>query len=188
MKVPVLVILLAIATAPASAVEPGQEGNLAEFVRPIPGERVCFARDYTAAHLARHPKQRVAAIRFALTYHRHEPDEHHKQGQRNYYFKLDVRFRDRPDKTLSAVGDCFSGNGFIRCGVDCDGGGVRVRWQKRPEQVLIDYGNYYGIRLSACGGEEDDGEDAKALKPGADDKSFLLSRTKQEDCPEYDTW
>lgn len=37
------------ATAAIAEVEPGTEGNLAEFV-PVPGERICFARSYDAAH------------------------------------------------------------------------------------------------------------------------------------------
>lgn len=51
MKATILAALLVAmaATAAIAEVEPGTEGNLAEFV-PVPGERICFARSYDAAH------------------------------------------------------------------------------------------------------------------------------------------
>lgn len=206
MKIRLAALFLTLSAFPAAAtVEPGKEGILAEFVKPVPGERICFARRYDAAHLAKHPKQTVTAIEFRLSYFKHEPDADNKAGQRNYYYHLAVRFRDRPDKAFTAGGDCYPGKGSISCTVECDGGGVRVRWQKRPESILIDYGGGYGIRLSACGGDEDlidknmtEEERARAeeeyernravLQPGQDDKLFLLTRVKDSECPDYEKW
>ena len=171
-------------TAGSAEVRPGKEGNLAEFLPPKPGERVCFARSYDAAHLAKHPKQTVASIKFALAYHRHEPDKYRKDGQRNYYFKLEVRQRSRPNKTLSVVGDCFPGDGVIHCGVECDGGGIQVKWRDQPKTILIDLAATGRIRLDNCGGEENSVE----LTPGADDRTFLLTRISDAACPIYDKW
>jgi hypothetical protein len=179
-------ILLLVPGAPAAAeVEPGKEGNLAEFAKPVPGERICFARSYDAAHLAKHPKQTVSSIRFNLAYVKHDPDQYRKDGQRNYYFQLEVRFRNQPKKAFTTGGDCFPGDGVIRCSVDCDGGGVQVRWQKKPETILMEVGSNGYIRLNECGGGE---QKARALRPGADDRTFLLTRMRAEACPLYEKW
>lgn len=184
MKTWAAILFLVLASPAAAEVEPGKEGNLAEFVKPVPGERICFARTYDAAHLAKHPKQTVSAVRFNLAYVKHDPDQYRKDGQRNYYFQLEVRFRDRPKKTFSTGGDCFPGDGIIRCSVECDGGGVQVRWQKQPETILIDLAATGRIRLDNCGGEENSVE----LTPGADDRTFLLTRLRSAACPIYEKW
>src|SRR5690606_35889092 len=77
-----------------------------------------------------------------------------KEGQRNYYFQLEVTQRNRPGKTLSTGGDCFPGDGVIHCNVDCDGGGIQVKWRDKPESILIDLAATGRIRLGDCGGEE----------------------------------
>ena len=178
-------LFLIASTSAMAEVEPGKEGNLAEFIRPVPGERVCFARNYDAAHLAKHPKQTVSAVKFLLAYIKHDPDQYRKDGQRNYYFTLEVRFRDRPGKRLTTGGDCFPGDGVIRCSVECDGGGIQVRWSKRPESILVDLASTGFIRLNDCGGEDESG---RALKPGADDRAFLLTRIGGAACPAYEKW
>jgi hypothetical protein len=198
----VIASLSLFATLPAAAlVERGKEGNLTEFVSPVPGERVCFSRAYSTQHLAKHPRQTVSAIAFYLTYFQHEPDVHNPGGQRNYYYRLSVSFRDRPGETFKTMGDCHPGKGSISCTVECDGGGVRVQWRKKPESILIDFADMYGVRLSVCGGDERDEEEeasaetenerepeAMVLTPGEDDKSFLLTRAKDAECPEYEEW
>jgi len=185
MKAWAAIILLVLATPAAAEVEPGKEGNLAEFVKPEPGERVCFARTYDAAHLAKNPKQTVSAIKFFLSYIKHDPDQYRKDGQRNYYFNLEVRFRDRPRKAFTTGGDCFPGDGVIRCNVDCDGGGVQVRWDRKPDRILVDVEKTGYIRLAECGGEEDK---SRELRPGADDRTFLLTRLRADACPLYEMW
>lgn len=182
-------LFLIYSALPAAAyIERGEEGNLTDFVRPVPGERICFARNYNAAHLAKHPKQTVSSIRFFLTYYKHESDEHRPQAPRSYIYKLTVQVRDRPGKTFTAVGDCLPGDGVINCYVDCDGGGVQVSWRKKPEIILVDLRRTGHVRLASCGGEDEDDEDGMALLPGADDRTFLLTRMKDSECPDYETW
>lgn len=177
-------LLLILGSAALAEVPPREEGNLAEFLPPKPGERICFARSYDARHLAKHAKQTVSSIKFFLTYYRHEPDELRKDGQRNYYFQLEVTQRNRPGKTLSTGGDCFPGDGVIHCNVDCDGGGIQVKWRDKPQSILIDLAATGRIRLGDCGGEEN----AVDLTPGADDRTFLLARLAPAVCPRYETW
>jgi hypothetical protein len=190
MKATLLAAILCAATVlPAVAyVVPGEEGNLVDFVRPVPGERVCFARNYSAAHLAKHPKQMVSSIKFFLTYFKHEPDEDEPQGYRSYIYRLAVQLRGRPGKTFKAVGDCLPGDGVIHCSVECDGGGVQVSWRKKPETILVDLRETGHIRLASCGGEDEDDDDGLALLPGADDRTFLLTRTSKAACPQYEKW
>jgi hypothetical protein len=185
MRVLAAALLLVLGGSPAFAeVPPGKEGNLVDFLSPRPGERICFARTYDAAHLAKHPKQTVSLIKFSLAYYQHEPDQYRKDGQRNYYFKLVVRQRNRKGKALTTVGDCFPGDGVIHCSVECDGGGIQVKWRDRPNSILIDLAATGRIRLDNCGGEEN----AVELLPGADDRAFLLSRLAPAACPRYETW
>jgi hypothetical protein len=179
------ILLLVLGGATALAEVPlGKEGNLGEFLPPKPDERVCFTRSYDAAHLAKNPTQTVSSIKFSLAYVRHDPDKYRKDGQRNYYFKLEVRQRDRPSKTLSVVGDCLPSNGIIHCSVECDGGGIQVKWRDKPNSILIDLAATGRIRLDNCGGEENSVD----LEPGADDRTFLLSRLAPAACPKYETW
>ena len=58
--------LLAPLSAAADTITPGDEGELARFLPPVEGKRVCFARVYDADHLARHPKQKVTQLEFTL--------------------------------------------------------------------------------------------------------------------------
>jgi hypothetical protein len=130
MKATLLAAILCAATVlPVAAyVVPGEEGNLVDFVRPVPGERICFARNDSAAHLAKHPKQSVSSIKFFLTYFKHEPDEDEPQGYRSYIYKLAVQLRGRPGKTFKAVGDCLPGrrrNPLLR----------RMRWRRRAGEL-----------------------------------------------------
>lgn len=168
----------------AQPVEPGKEGHIARLLRPEPGEHICFAREYDAAHLNAHPDQRVQSIGFRLAYHAHDPDEYYPKGQRNYYFEL--RAKMRGGKELAAGGECVPGEDGknIRCGVECDGGGVLIRQTAKKGQLLIDLGSTGRIRMS----EGCDDEAGIDLEPGIDDKTFLLSKLPADSCPAYEDW
>jgi hypothetical protein len=66
----------------------------------------------------------------------------------------------------------------IRCGVDCDGGGVSVEPRKDGAELLV---RLERIRVSSeCSGGDDDSKSFD-LTGGADDKVFLIPRTSVED-------
>ena len=176
--------LLAPLSAPADTITPGEEGELARFLPPVEGKRVCFARVYDADHLARHPKQKVTQLEFRLAYHRFEPDEFFPQGQRNYYFEVLAKVRGQ-SKLLTSMGECSPAGGKISCGVECDGGGVVAERSAKPGKILLTFGDYYGLRMTMGCGEDEDG-DTVMLEPGEDDKEFLLS--EKSSCPAYDDW
>lgn len=183
----VLLAASALLQVPASAemIEPGKEGELARFLPPVPGTRICYRRDYSDEHLKAHPKQAVAGIVFRLSYYRHEPETGYPQGQRFYYFELLAKLRGQAKK-LEAFGECRTQGDAIGCYVDCDGGGVLVK--RRPDnKVLVWFdgpGSY--LRMAEC---DSDNEDKSVdLKPGADDREFLLTKTPDAECPAYDDW
>lgn len=183
------IALVLAGTAAAQPVDPGKEGELAKLVKPVPGARACFRRDYDARHLSQHPLQKVTHMEFRLTYFQHEPDAYYEQGQRNYYFELLARLRDQKTaRPLSAMGECAPGRNdkAIFCGVECDGGGVVIRLRDRPDQLLVDLSASGRIRMTSDCGEDE--ENAVELEPGEDDRTFLLTKTAEADCPAYDDW
>jgi hypothetical protein len=180
-KLAALATFMLTAAAVAQSIAPGAEGPLKDILPPEPGTQICFARTYDAAHLAKHPKQKVTDIKFHLAYHRHDPDEGYPEGQRNYYFALLAKRRGE-SQFATAFGECSTYEGKIRCGVDCDGGGVNI--EKAGEGLGISFGDSWGISLTnECGSGD---VAAPALEPGDDDKEFRL--TKSDDCPKYEDW
>lgn len=172
----------------AQAIEPGKEGELANFIPPQAGARACFGRVYDAAHLKNHPKQQVTEMQFRIAYYIHDPDEFAAKGQRNYYFQILARLRDaQQGKPLTAMGECSVADDgkSIFCGVDCDGGGVIVK-RNGADKVLVDLEALGRLRMTLDCGEDE--ADAFELTPGADDKRFLLSKMPQAECPAYDDW
>lgn len=173
-----------VLSASAGPVEPGKEGALATLVPPRDGARACYFRVYDAAHLAKHPRQKVTEMRFRLAYHVHEPDQFFPAGQRNYYFQLDARLRDQK-KMLSASGECMLQDGQIFCGVECDGGGVMID-RSRRDRLLVDLESVGRIRMAPpCDDGEEEGYD---LLPGEDDRTFLLDGDLASACPAYEDW
>lgn len=192
MRPMLLVSLLGLATlggasaALAQAIEPGKEGELAKFLPPASGARICYSRVYDSAHLKKHPKQQVTEMEFRLTYYTHEPDEFFPKGQRNYYFALLAKLRGQaPDEPLIAEGECSptQDGKSIFCGVECDGGGVIVT-RRDGGKILVDLAEMGRLRMTAgC-----DESDAVELTPGEDDKNFLLSKAAESSCPVYEDW
>ncbi len=169
----------------AQPVEAGEERQIADVLTPVPGARICFARDYDAVHLKAHPDQKVRSIGFRLAYFVHDPDEYYPKGQRNYYFELRTVLR-RSGRQVTAGGECVpSQDGRnIYCGVECDGGGVLIRRTSAKDKLLVDLEATGRIRMSD-GCDDEAGID---LESGADDKKFLLSALPARACPPYEDW
>jgi len=177
-----------LATAGSGAAQPvpsGEEGELSNFLPPVPGTRICFSRRYDADHLKAHPKQKVTELELRLAYYRHPPAEDLPKGQNNYYFALFAKLRGSSGK-LQSFGECTANGDAISCMVECDGGGIEVK--RRPDKkVLIYFASDIGrIRMAGCDGDEEG--NSVDLTPGADDREFLLSKTPDAECPAYDDW
>jgi hypothetical protein len=176
-------LALAGAPVPAAAepVEPGQEGELGKILAPVPDAKVCFARIYDAAHLASHPAQQVTAMVFQLEYIKFDPDEFYPQGQRDYYFIVSANLRGK-EKPLFSAGECSLWDSGIFCGVDDDGGGLRIARAAGNDGITVGFDPQIDrLRMVASfAGEE--GADGYELTPGANDKEFHLDRVDQSMC------
>jgi hypothetical protein len=96
--------ILLTGIAGAQTVTPGEEGELAKFLPPEPGRRICYARTYSAEHLKKHPQQTVTEVAFRLAYFRHEPDDFFPKGQRNYYFAMLAKQRGDGEDAVDLEG------------------------------------------------------------------------------------
>lgn len=168
------VFLAGLPLAAPAAAQPAPEGGenpLAAIVPPVHGRKACFARTYDADHVRRHPQQRVTAMSLTLRHHRHPPDRHNPQGQRNTYFTLTAALAGKRGR-LTASGECMAPGPEIACTQDCDGGGFGLK--RAPDgALLLDLTRYGRLRMTrGCGGEETGGV---ALTPGADDRTFRLA-------------
>jgi hypothetical protein len=140
---------------------------------------VCFVRQYDAEHLARHPLQKVSAMKLLLTAEP-EPDS---DGP-SYSFRLGVRYRNKAGVFDSSGGCSIGGmtaepDSEIRlsCNVDCDGGDINVGLAKDSKATLI---RLERIRIWRNNKPDDNASDE--LVAGADDKIFRLDRADLEEC------
>jgi hypothetical protein len=144
-----------------------------------PTEYACFSRHYDAAHLARHPLQKVSVMRLLIGAERDTEDK-----TRKYSFRLGVNFRNRPGD-FDSSGDCarLTGDDAAKqkidfgCSVDCDGGGINVSLAPDNAYVIV---TLSGIRIWK--GKNNDDDAATELKAGADDKIFHLDRVNVNEC------
>jgi hypothetical protein len=154
---------------------------------PQPKGYACFIRRYDAAHMAQHPKQKVAVMKLLITAEM-VPDDKVLE----YSFRLGVNFRDRPGD-FDSSGDCGHAAATkvpdnaeteipvgvdISCGVDCDGGGVTVSLASNDASVIVKPLD----RIRIWKGKDFDESAATDLNAGADDKIFRLDRTKLDEC------
>lgn len=140
----------------------------------------CFVRSYDADHLARHPHQKVTAMKLLFT---SELLEGNTELDRN--FRLGVTFRHKRGNYDSS-GSC---NFFhpedakdkteIRygCGVDCDGGGINIAMNKDDGSVLVRL-----ERVRIWQNNKPDEEAGDELTAGKDDAIFRLDRAPIEEC------
>ena len=151
--------------------------TLDQLVAQTNGSMTCWQRQYDEAHLKSHPDQQVTAMTFGAEFHRHEDPEPDNPGLT--LFGMSVALRD--GKSGVASGGCWLGEaGQLRCGVDCDGGGVALKLRD-DGSLLIDLEATGYIRMEGeCGGGMEDA--TFPLEPGLDDKQFLLHPVKTALC------
>ncbi len=159
---------------------------------PMPGHLplgtdACFGRSYDAAHLKRHPKQRVAAFHLLRDFTPDRSTEDVPQSAEE--MKTDdgqygsvtvsafVRFRNRPGTFWHMLSCHRSDDGGVRCGVDCDGGSFSLKPLARGDGLMLE--NHGFVVAGGCGG---DGEENVFVHPGADDRTFRLDRQPVAAC------
>jgi hypothetical protein len=135
-------------------------------------------RRYDPDHLARHPKQKVSAMKLLVT--AEIPSD---ENTTNYSFRLGANYRHRS-------GD-FDSSGFCShvvaedaghemrfgCGVDCDGGGIGVALSKDDKSAIIRL-----ERVRIWQNNKPDEEAGDSLVAGADDKILRLDRIDTREC------
>ena len=138
----------------------------------------CFVRRYDAAHLARHPLQKVSMMKLLVTAEMLPEAE-----LLNFSFRVGVRFRHRPGD-FDSSGECGHGRVSesadakeqLGCSVDCDGGGITVELSPDNKSTLIKLDT---IRIWRNNKPDDEGF---PLSGGADDRVFRVHRVGLEDC------
>lgn len=190
MKLSILAALTLAALTSAARAEDGddvREAGKAEaetfnarMYAGTPGSEAyaCFVRRYDAEHLARHPKQKVAAMKLLISA---EYDKEDKQLHNS--FRLGFRYRHRSgdfDSSGSCSHTVFTKNGNevrLGCGVDCEGGGIGVALSKDDKSAIVRLAR---IRIWQNNKPDDDAEES--LVSGADDRIFRLDRTDNGEC------
>ncbi|AWM03071.1 hypothetical protein [Bradyrhizobium amphicarpaeae] len=138
----------------------------------------CFVRHYDAEHLARHPKQRVAAMKLLVSAETFEADM-----QLHNSFRLGFRYRDRKgdfDSSGSCRHTVFTREGTevrLGCGVDCEGGGIGIALSRDDKSVIV---RLQSIRVWLHNKPDDEAE--RSLVAGSDDGIFRLDRTDNSEC------
>lgn len=141
----------------------------------VPGKKAyaCFVRRYDPDHLARHPRQKVSAMKLLMT--AEIPPE---EQTTNYSFRLGLKYRhksgdfDSSGSCRHVLVDDTSRELRLGCGVDCDGGGIQVAMSKDDNSAIVQLER---IRIWRHNKHE-------SLVAGVDDKSFGLDRTDIREC------
>lgn len=150
------------------------------------GTEACFGRSYDAAHLAKHPQQRVTSFHlfrdFTPDPSKETPQSTPEQlrsedGEGGIHVTAFVRFRDRPGLYFNGL-QCSRSDGTVHCGIECDGGGFRLRGS--GPSLLLD--NQGFVVVGGCGASEDEQEQRDFVSPGADDKVFRLDPRPLAEC------
>lgn len=138
----------------------------------------CFVRDYDSAHLARHPAQRVSAMKLLVTAEQVPEDE-----TINHSFSLGVKFRNQPVNFWSGggcghakVSESENGREHLDCNVECDGGGVDMELTADAKATIVRVGS---VRIWNLKKFDDDDH---YLDGGADDRVFRLDRAPLAMC------
>ncbi|MEH2591891.1 DsrE family protein [Bradyrhizobium sp. AZCC 1721] len=110
----------------------------------------CFVRRYDANHLARHPKQKVSAMKLLVT-----AEDVPEDKTINYSFRLGFKYRHRAGNFDSSgycnhiVAENTGGEIRLGCSIDCEGGGIEVAM--KDDRRRVGQFSKAGIELAACG-------------------------------------
>lgn len=174
--------IIAVVFAGDARAEDGDDGfSKRLFARDIAKQGksyACFVRVYDAAHLARHPQQKVSAMKLLVTAERMPEGE-----GLGHSFRLGVTLRDRAG-AFDSGGDCgriedsevADNKAQLGCGVDCDGGGITVELSGDAKSTVV---RLDSIRIWRTGKSDDDGF---TLSGGTDDRVFRLDRVSLDKC------
>lgn len=156
-------LLLALAALPGLPAPAGAQSRA--------GAELCLLREYDPAHLAAHPRQRVAAMLVWMT-----PPDPRRPGQEA---RIAIRFRGESAWRRGTT-ECRIQGGRQSCGVECDGGGFTLEAGARPGEARL-RPERHGLELrDSCDGAEL--AEPPRLNPDPDDRLFVLRSAPRETC------
>ena len=155
--------------------------ELVQILKPEPNAQACFVRTYSADHMKKHPQQTVADIRFSLAYVPKPAGSDLSTGSHSYLFGLTAEQREQ-DRPFATIGECRQSNRGIECSVECDGGGIAVV-PRGDNKVQLEFGRFERIGTpEACSEGPEAEAAAMELRPGVDDRVFLLVKRPLAEC------
>lgn len=150
-----------------------------------PGEPLCYARRYDAAHLRANPRQSVTSVRLLRDFPSLRLDAqwaktYQARDGRTAYATLIVTYRDSGARRFVGGPNCaIREGGEIYCSAgSCDGGGFTLS-REDADTILIGRkgGNQRFTVSGGCAGGPD-----RNLNRGAGDDVFRLKRLPIRDC------
>ena len=155
------IALLSVAAAPSS-VAPAYALDVAAFYES------CFVRTYDAAHLAKHPDQRVAAMRVEII-----------EWEANPFVRITYAVRGGGD--YSVAGDCYDeieGGYLCHLCVDdsCETGEQTFKVMLKNKDAITIVNDTTGLTGRSEVGASD------PLEPGGEHGAFALTRTVYSVC------
>lgn len=135
----------------------------------------CFERIYDAAHLAKHPLQKVGSMLLLVRGEMIAEDP-----VANYSVALRVTYKNATARFFSSgyCGHPAAGAAGLHCGIDCDGGSLDVALASDTRSTLVSLERIAVWPEYAAADDEHRGH----LDSGADDKSFRLQRVALSHC------
>lgn len=124
--------------------------------RFFPAADSCYARDYTAEHLAGHPRQRTASIALMPM----------ARSERQQEVLVMVTLRDLPGEVLRAYAYCENIDDTLYCPMEGDAGAFSIT--AAPDGAVL-------VTVSSLGMTFEGSRDFVPFAPDrGDDRSFLL--------------
>lgn len=173
---------LALATLIGVAATPvvGADNLYGKYFANPAGGKPCYLRSYDAAHLKKHPRQRVTAMEMDFDISFGDTDRPNSAA----YFEAQLGFRLRHEK--ENFGDaiyCKTLKGYFDCYFDADGGTFR----------LVPQGETLRVEIMRGGGGTDEiqieGQNGFVSfgAPGSDDRVFVLPPASRKSCEAWNS-
>jgi hypothetical protein len=167
---------------------PSEEAKLSDFAHRMfattsfeQKASACFMRSYDAAHLARHRRQTVSAMKMLVSAEKLADD-----GQLSYSYELGIKFRNRPGNYVSRfqcgrahLADVKGTRVAVTCHDGCEGGdGVVIGLAPDSKAILV--------RIDSVSvwlpDKPSDADGHFEFQGGPDNHVFRLERVEIESC------
>jgi len=140
----------------------------------------CFVRRYDTAHLTRHPKQTVTAMKLLVSAERLAED-----NEVSYSLTFGINLRNRAGDFVSSEScgrarelPAAEGGTTVHCQDGCEDNGIDVALGPHDKSVMLTFKDIVVWRA----GNRNDEDGHFGLTAGADDRLFRLDRADIKDC------